>query len=95
MQTAVGVIGLGAMGKGMAQSLRRAGHAVRVFDVRSELVEDFARDGGIGCASVAALASVTRYAQWRYRDGGELAVPSAIDRARATAVVERVLEHDP
>ncbi|HQZ08185.1 MAG: NAD-binding protein [Rhodoferax sp.] len=57
MQTAVGVIGLGAMGKGMAQSLRRAGHAVRVFDVRSELVEDFARDGGIACASVAALAS--------------------------------------
>ncbi len=57
MQTAVGVIGLGAMGKGMARSLRRAGHAVRVFDVRSELVEDFARDGGIACASVAALAS--------------------------------------
>jgi putative dehydrogenase len=57
MQTAVGVIGLGAMGMGMAQSLRRAGHQVRVFDVRSELTEAFASDGGIGCASVAALAS--------------------------------------
>jgi len=27
----VGVIGLGAMGMGMAQSLRRAGHVVNVF----------------------------------------------------------------
>ena len=57
MQTAVGVIGLGAMGKGMAQSLRRAGYGIRVFDVRSELAQAFASDGGIACASVAELAA--------------------------------------
>ena len=32
----IGVIGLGAMGGGMARSLRRAGYAVHVFDVRPE-----------------------------------------------------------
>ena len=52
----VGVIGLGAMGAGMAASLRRAGHAVRVFDVRPEVVQAFAREGGIACASAAELA---------------------------------------
>jgi 3-hydroxyisobutyrate dehydrogenase len=30
----VGVIGLGAMGAGIAQSLRRAGHDVHVYDIR-------------------------------------------------------------
>ena len=33
---AIGVIGLGAMGRGMAGSLRRAGYAVHVCDVRAE-----------------------------------------------------------
>ena len=40
--TTVGVIGLGAMGSGMAQSLRRAGHTVHVFDVRREVAAAFA-----------------------------------------------------
>ena len=40
--TTVGLIGLGAMGSGMAQSLRRAGHTVHVFDVRREVAEAFA-----------------------------------------------------
>ena len=35
----VGVIGLGAMGMGMAQSLRRAGHLVHVFDVRADVAQ--------------------------------------------------------
>ena len=35
--TTVGLIGLGAMGSGMASSLRRAGHSVQVFDVRREV----------------------------------------------------------
>ena len=47
--TRVGLIGLGAMGKGMAQSLRRAGHAPHVFDMRSEAAQAFASDGGIAC----------------------------------------------
>jgi putative dehydrogenase len=53
----VGLIGLGAMGSGMAASLRRAGHALRVFDVRPEAAQAFARDGGTACASVAELGA--------------------------------------
>jgi L-threonate 2-dehydrogenase len=55
--TKVGVIGLGAMGNGMAQSLRRAGHQVHVFDVRAESVAAFVKDGGIACVSVSDLAA--------------------------------------
>mgnify|MGYP003336024454 FL=1 len=55
--TTVGLIGLGAMGSGMAQSLRRAGHAVHVFDVRREAAEAFAQGGGVACASLAELGA--------------------------------------
>lgn len=55
----VGLIGLGAMGLGMAQSLRRAGYAPRVFDVRPGAAEAFARDGGIACSSAAELAAAS------------------------------------
>ena len=44
--TKVGLIGLGAMGSGMAASLRRAGYDVHVFDVRQEVADTFAKDGG-------------------------------------------------
>ena len=54
---AVGVIGLGAMGGGMARSLRRAGYPVHVFDVRAETAQAFAADGGKACASLAELAT--------------------------------------
>jgi L-threonate 2-dehydrogenase len=54
---AVGLVGLGAMGSGMAASLRRAGFAPRVFDVRPGVAEAFAGDGGTACASVAELAA--------------------------------------
>ncbi len=53
----VGLIGLGAMGKGMAGSLRRAGFAPYVFDVRAEAAQDFAKDGGHACASLAELGA--------------------------------------
>jgi putative dehydrogenase len=53
----VGVIGLGAMGLGIAQSLRRAKFNVRVFDVRAEAAQAFARDGGTACATAAELAA--------------------------------------
>jgi len=53
----IGVIGLGAMGRGMAGSLRRAGYPVHVFDVRPEAVEAFVADGGVGCAGPAEMAS--------------------------------------
>ena len=52
----VGVIGLGAMGSGMARSLRRHDHAVRVFDVRAEAAQAFAADGGVACATLIELA---------------------------------------
>lgn len=55
--TTVGLIGLGAMGSGMAQSLRRAGHTVHVFDLRREVAEAFAKDGGVACASLADLGA--------------------------------------
>jgi L-threonate 2-dehydrogenase len=53
--TSVGLIGLGAMGNGMAQSVRRAGYAPYVFDVRAEMAQAFANDGGTACASLAEL----------------------------------------
>ncbi len=54
---AIGLIGLGAMGRGMAASLRRAGFHVHVHDVRAAAAEAFAADGGTACASPAALAA--------------------------------------
>ena len=51
-----GVIGLGAMGSGMAASLRRHGYPVHVFDVRTEVAQAFAGAGGVACASPAELA---------------------------------------
>ena len=54
---AVGVIGLGAMGAGMAHSLRRAGHPVHVYDVRPEAMAAFAAEGGTACASLADMAA--------------------------------------
>ena len=53
----VGVIGLGAMGLGMAKSLRRAGHAVQAFDVRPGVAQAFAAEGGTAAPSAAALAA--------------------------------------
>ena len=55
LSNTVGLIGLGAMGQGMAQSLRRAGHAPHVFDVRSDVGAAFAEEGGTVCASPAEL----------------------------------------
>ncbi len=52
----VGLIGLGAMGAGMATSLRRAGFALHVFDLRAEVVRAFVRDGGTAHSSAASLA---------------------------------------
>ena len=56
MQDNVGVIGLGAMGLGVARSLLRAGFAVHACDVRASVLEAFAREGGVACTSPAALA---------------------------------------
>lgn len=52
----VGVIGLGAMGAGIARTLRDRGFEPRVFDVRQEAVAAFVAGGGTGCGSPAELA---------------------------------------
>ncbi|MET0542448.1 MAG: L-threonate dehydrogenase, partial [Variovorax sp.] len=57
MSLTTGLIGLGAMGSGMAKSLRRAGHDPHVFDVRSGVAEAFASEGGHACATLADLGA--------------------------------------
>jgi 3-hydroxyisobutyrate dehydrogenase len=51
------VIGLGAMGKGVAQSLLRAGFDVHVCDLRADAVQELAAAGAHAAPSPAALAA--------------------------------------
>ena len=53
----IGIIGLGAMGHGMAASLRRVGYRVHVCDVRLEAAQAFAAGGGVACATPSELAA--------------------------------------
>ncbi|KDP86021.1 3-hydroxyisobutyrate dehydrogenase [Cupriavidus sp. SK-3] len=55
MSKSIGVIGLGAMGNGVAHSLLRAGFKVHACDLRPEVLQRFADAGGIPCASPAEL----------------------------------------
>lgn len=55
MSRNIGVIGLGAMGNGVAQSLLRAGFKVHACDLRPEVLQRFADAGGVPCASPAEL----------------------------------------
>jgi len=57
MSRNVGVIGLGAMGLGVARSLLRAGFRVHACDLRSEVLQAFVNEGGVGCASPAELGA--------------------------------------
>lgn len=57
VKKSVGVIGLGAMGNGMALSLRRGGHDVHVFDLRRAAVDRFVEGGGTAWNSPAELAA--------------------------------------
>jgi L-threonate 2-dehydrogenase len=52
----IGLIGLGAMGMGMAKSLRRAGYHVHVFDLRRDVMEAFVAEGGTVCSTPAEVA---------------------------------------
>jgi 2-hydroxy-3-oxopropionate reductase len=54
--TSIGFIGLGVMGREMARHLVRAGHEVRAYDMKTEAVEELAREGALAAASVAAAA---------------------------------------
>lgn len=53
----VGLVGLGAMGRGMAGSLRRKGYTLRVCDAREGVAQEFAREGGVACATPAEAAT--------------------------------------
>ena len=55
MSVNVGVIGLGAMGLGVARSLLRAGFQVHACDVREAVVQKFGSEGGIPCPTPASL----------------------------------------
>ena len=54
----VGLIGLGAMGSGMAGSLRRAGFDLYVFDIRQDVAKKFCEAGGTPCATLQELGSI-------------------------------------
>jgi putative dehydrogenase len=53
----VGVVGLGAMGLGVATSLRRAGYSAFACDARPELAQSFAAEGGVACVTPAEVAA--------------------------------------
>lgn len=53
----VGVIGLGAMGAGIAASLRRAGCRVHAYDIRPGVAAAFVEQGGVACATLADMAA--------------------------------------
>lgn len=72
----IGVIGLGAMGLGMAKRLAGAGFAVRGYDVRAEAMSALAEAGGEEASSPAAAA----------RDAGSLLV-MVVSAAQAEAVL--------
>ena len=57
MSRNVGVIGLGAMGMGVARSLLRGGFNVHACDVRRDVLDQFVADGGKACASPAELGA--------------------------------------
>jgi len=76
MQQSIGVIGLGAMGRGMAASLRRAGYRVHVCDVREGAAQAFAVEGGVACADPAEVGAAC-----------EVVVSAVVDAAQTEAVL--------
>jgi L-threonate 2-dehydrogenase len=54
----VGVIGLGAMGFGVARSLLRGGFSVHACDVRAQALTEFGQAGGHAHANPAELAAI-------------------------------------
>jgi 6-phosphogluconate dehydrogenase len=53
----LGMIGLGRMGSNMVQRLLRAGHQCVVYDLHSEAVQAFAKEGAVGSNSLEEFAS--------------------------------------
>lgn len=57
MSRNIGVIGLGAMGLGVARALLRSGFRVHACDVRASVLDAFATEGGVPCATPAELGA--------------------------------------
>jgi L-threonate 2-dehydrogenase len=57
MKAPVGLIGLGAMGAGIAATLRQRGYELHVCDARAGAAAAFAQQGGVACDSPAAVAA--------------------------------------
>ncbi|MBC7468301.1 MAG: NAD(P)-dependent oxidoreductase [Ramlibacter sp.] len=55
-----GLIGLGAMGAGIAATLRASGYTLHVCDVRPEAAAAFVADGGFVCATPAQVAQASQ-----------------------------------
>lgn len=72
----VAVIGLGAMGLGMARSLLRGGLVVRGCDVNPDAVQALQADGGVAAASPAAAA-----------EGADIVAVVVVNAAQAEAVL--------
>ena len=72
----VAVIGLGAMGLGMARSLLRGGLVVRGCDVNPDAVATLVADGGIAAASPAVAA-----------EGADIVAVVVVNAAQAEAVL--------
>ncbi|MCT7326219.1 L-threonate dehydrogenase [Ralstonia mojiangensis] len=72
----VGVIGLGAMGLGIAKTLRNHGYTVHACDARPGAAADFAKEGGVACATPAEVAA-----------GGDVVVSVVVNAAQTEAVL--------
>jgi putative dehydrogenase len=57
---AVGLLGLGAMGQGVARNLLRHGFQVYGFDLRADILAAMAKEGVIACDSPAAVGACCR-----------------------------------
>ena len=57
MKQTAGLIGLGAMGAGIAGTLRGKGYEMHVCDARPEAAAAFAAGGGVACATPAQVAA--------------------------------------
>ena len=72
----VGVIGLGAMGLGIAKTLRHNGYTVYACDARPGAAEDFAKEGGVACATPVEVAA-----------GADVVVSVVVNAAQTEAVL--------
>jgi 3-hydroxyisobutyrate dehydrogenase len=90
--TTIGVLGLGNMGRPMAENLVKAGHSVRGFDLSAAAVAAFVAAGGLAAASAAdAVADadvvVTMLPAGPHVRSAYTAEGGVLDRARPGAVL--------